>query len=256
MPTVKNRKPGRPADDAVRIRREEEILDAAATLFAQRGFSDANTQVLAEMLQVGKGTIYRYFPTKRDLFLAAVDRAMHRAKAEIDRHLEGIEDPLERLAAATSAYLAFFGEHPEHVELIMQERAQFKDRKKPTYFMHQDAHVEPWRDSFRSLIAAGRVRNIPVERITDVLSDLLYGAMFTNYFIGRRRPPEDQAADLMDIAFCGILSESERSQWILAKRGQSPDNSGPSPVYEPITAGGQSPFCDDPQGRGDDVPRK
>ena len=32
--------------------------------------------------------------------------------------------------AATRAYLAFFEQHPELVELLMQERAQFKDRKK------------------------------------------------------------------------------------------------------------------------------
>ena len=88
-------------------------------------------------------------------------------------------------------------------------RAQFKDRKKPTYFEHREANVERWRDVYRNLIAEGRVRDMPVERITDVFSDLVYGTMFTNYFTGPRQPVEAQAQDILDIMFHGILSESE-----------------------------------------------
>ncbi len=51
-----------------------------------------------------------------------------------------------------------------------------------------------------------------MERILDVIGDLMYGTMFTNYFAGRNRSPEDQAADILDIAFHGILSDSERSR--------------------------------------------
>ena len=56
--------------------RREEILDAATELFAQHGYSDAVTQALAERLQVGKGTLYRHFPSKQELFLAAADRVI------------------------------------------------------------------------------------------------------------------------------------------------------------------------------------
>src|SRR5213082_375345 len=58
--------------------RREEILDAATELFAEHGFSDAVTQLLADKLGVGKGTIYRHFPSKRALFLAAADRVMRK----------------------------------------------------------------------------------------------------------------------------------------------------------------------------------
>ena len=61
------------------------------------------------------------------------------------------------------------------------------------------------------MTAAGRVRDVPAERITNVLSDMLYGRMFTNYFVGSTRPPEEQAREIFDIAFYGILSDSERT---------------------------------------------
>jgi hypothetical protein len=93
---------------------------------------------------------------------------------------------------------------------LIQERALFKDRRQPTYFQHRDAYAERWRELYRGLIAAGRVRSIPIERIRAVISDLLYGTMFTNYFTGRRHDPAEQAEDILDIFFQGILSDSER----------------------------------------------
>ncbi len=190
--------------------RREEILDAATEHFAAHGYSDAVTQALAERLGVGKGTLYRYFPSKRELFLAAADRVMRRLRERIDARLTGIDDPLERISQAIRSFLAFFAEHPELVELLIQERAHFKDRTKPTFFEHREKNVVRWHEHYRTLIAAGRVRDIPVERITDVVSDLLYGTIFTNYFSGPRKPTEDQARDILDILFEGILSDSER----------------------------------------------
>ena len=187
-------------------------MEAAARLFAERGFADADTQVLADKLGVGKGTIYRYFPSKRDLFLAAVDRAMRQLKNAVDEGLEVIEDPLERMAHGIEAYLTFFAQHPEYVELFVQERAQFKDRKKPTYFVHRDVNAERWRELCRRMIAEGRFRDIPVERILDVMGDMLYGTMFTNCFVGRTRSPKDQAQDILDIALRGVLSDVERKR--------------------------------------------
>jgi AcrR family transcriptional regulator len=212
MKTATARKPGRPKSDALRARRREEILAAAAKLFAQHGYADANTQLLADTLGVGKGTIYRYFATKEALFLAAVDRLMRRLTESVDQSTATVEDSLERLACVVHAYLNFCDEHPEFAELLIQERAQFKDRKKPTYFVYHDARAEQGRSELRALMEEGRVRSVPVERITDVLGNLLYGTMFTNYFVGRRRPLAQQAEDLLDIALNGILAEGERAE--------------------------------------------
>jgi AcrR family transcriptional regulator len=199
----------RSAAETVRAR-EEEILDAATELFAEHGYSDAVTQALVERLGVGKGTLYRYFPSKRALFLAAADRVMRRMRERVDASLAGIEDSLQRTEQGIRAFLTFFAEHPQFVELLIQERALFKDRTQPTYIEHRDRYAVRWREHYRALIADGRVRDIPVERITNVVGDLLYGTIFTNYFSGPRKSPEAQTQDILDIIFGGILSETER----------------------------------------------
>jgi AcrR family transcriptional regulator len=214
------RAPRQPTTAARWAERQEEILEKAAKLFAAHGYSATDTQLLAEKLRVGKGTLYRYFPSKEALFLAAADRVMRKLRAVIDGAIEGIADPLDRIAEAIRAYLAFFADHPEFVELLMQERAQFKHRKKPTYFQHREVNRARWWDLYRALIAEGRLRPLPVERIMDVLGDLCYGTMFTNYFTGPRNPPEVQARDILDIAFNGILSDAERAR---RQAGSAPD---------------------------------
>jgi hypothetical protein len=111
---------------------------------------------------------------------------------------------------AVGAFLRFCSKHPEFVELLIQERANFKDRPTPTYFAHRESHVRRWQDLYRELIAVSRIRDIPVDRITDVISGQLYGTIFTNYFAGTTKSWRQQAEDILDIVFHGILSDTER----------------------------------------------
>ena len=207
------KKPRRAVTEALKADRTRQILDAAARLFAKHGFADADTQLLADDLGIGKGTLYRYFPSKKALFLAAADRVMRQLRAEIDKSIDGVADPLDRIAVAIKTFLAFFANNPDFVELLMQERAYFKDRKEPTYFQHRKVNVERWKDLYRQLMDDGRIRRMPVERITDVLSDAVYGRMFTNYFTGNRKPFDLQASEILDVVFLGILTDPERQGW-------------------------------------------
>jgi AcrR family transcriptional regulator len=211
MKTARHPRPGRPKDESLWASRTDEILDTAATIFAQHGFQDTEMQFIADALQVGKGTIYRYFPSKEELFLKAVSRGMDRLRQAVMAAYQPIEDPLKRMTAAIHAYLTFFRNHPQYVELLIQERAQFRDRKKQTYFEHREKNVGEWRQMYADLIAEGRFRNVPVARILDTVSDLVYGTMFTNYFTGRHKPLEAQAEDLVDVLFFGLLSDRERA---------------------------------------------
>jgi AcrR family transcriptional regulator len=210
MSAASPRKRGRPRDDALQVRREEQILQAATKLFARRGFADTDLDSVAEALGVGKGTLYRYFPSKRELFLAAVDRGVRRLMAEVNASAAPVDDPLERIVQAIHAYLAFFHRHPELVELFIQERALLHDRAQPTYFAQQQANAGPWREQYDQLVAAGRVRALPTEPDRDVVSDLLYGTILANYFARRTTSYEDQAQSIVDIVFFGLLTEAER----------------------------------------------
>jgi AcrR family transcriptional regulator len=204
------------------LARQEEILETATELFAEHGFSDAVTQALAERLGVGKGTIYRHFPSKRALFLAATDRVMRRLQEEVNAEVAGISDGLERVERGMATFLKFFAEHPSFVELLIQERAYFKDRKRPTYFEHREINIQRWRQLYRDMIAQGRLRDISVDQITNVVSNVLYGIMVTNFFNGETKPPDVQAKEILDVVFLGILSQDERQRRAAGISGNTP----------------------------------
>src|SRR5437762_11873373 len=97
MRTAATKRPRRPADPALWARRQEEILAAAVLLFAEHGFSDTDTQVLADKLRVGKGPLYRYFPSKEALLLAAVDLVLHKLSARVAARIPRTQRPADQI---------------------------------------------------------------------------------------------------------------------------------------------------------------
>jgi AcrR family transcriptional regulator len=139
---------GRPPDARRQEQRRSEILEAATAVFARVGFADTDVQEIAALAGVGKGTVYRYFPSKEELFLATVDLGMRRLTTTVDSAASKAAEPFARIAAAIEAYLAYFDQHPEMIELFIQERAHFRHRQQATYFAHHDANIgAPIRDA-------------------------------------------------------------------------------------------------------------
>ena len=136
---------GRPRDAALQQRRREQILAEATAVFAEHGYPGTDVQFIADPLGISKGTVYRYFPTKEELFLAAVERGVLRLKEHMERRVETVADPVERIAVAIRSHLEFFRSDPQLVELFIQERAEFRDQRQPIYFEHGEANCGRWR---------------------------------------------------------------------------------------------------------------
>src|SRR3712207_4775240 len=90
--------PGRPKDDALAARRREEILRHAITHFARDGYFDADLDAVASDVGCAKGTLYRYFPSKAELFQQSVDLVM-RELLEKTRSCPS-DDPLDQVEYA------------------------------------------------------------------------------------------------------------------------------------------------------------
>ena len=202
---------GRPRDDALVARRRDEILRAAVRHFARDGYFDADLDAIAADVGCAKGTLYRYFENKADLFQKSVDLVMQDLIAGTSASPS--DDPREQLEHAIRSYLSYFDAHPEYVELLIQERAAFRARKKPTYFVHRDSVIERWTPRYHRMMEQGRMRPMPVDRIHDVVGDLLYGTIFTNYFAGRRKTVDQQVTDVLDVLFHGLLTPPELARW-------------------------------------------
>jgi len=79
----------RTVDPARHEARRLVIIDAALTVFAQRGYDGTTTAAICRQAGIGSGTFFHYFPTKRDVLLAiltfGIGDARDRAEAYAGR---------------------------------------------------------------------------------------------------------------------------------------------------------------------------
>ncbi len=83
--------------------RREEIVTAAMAEFALGGLNGTSTEVIARRAGVSQPYLFRLFGTKKDLFLAAVERGFDRTKQAFERAIEGV-DPDSAMPAMGRAY--------------------------------------------------------------------------------------------------------------------------------------------------------
>ncbi len=59
-------------------RRKEEILQAAITIFSEKGYYSASIADIANLLKIGHGTIYRYYKNKQTIFDVVVNSILQK----------------------------------------------------------------------------------------------------------------------------------------------------------------------------------
>ncbi|MEO8361791.1 MAG: TetR/AcrR family transcriptional regulator C-terminal domain-containing protein [Vicinamibacteria bacterium] len=104
--------------------KRRQILDAAVSVFAQKGYFTARISDIAGTAGVADGTIYLYFKNKEDivvsLFADVLERHLARAKEEI----ASVRTPREKLLAIARHHLAALSERKDVAILFQTELRQ------------------------------------------------------------------------------------------------------------------------------------
>jgi AcrR family transcriptional regulator len=101
----------------------EKILGVAARLFATHRFHEARMEDIAAAAGVGKGTLYRYFKDKEELYLALLSRAADQLAVLLGADAVQKGDPRARLEALVETILHYFDEQPHLFDLIQHAEA-------------------------------------------------------------------------------------------------------------------------------------
>lgn len=100
-------------------RRREQILDAAARVFAEKGYHEAGIADIATDLGIGHGTFYRYFENKKDIVSQAVEMAVRRIdETVLEEDPESSDTLAEYRAQIERVYLRLFTLQDRHPHLI------------------------------------------------------------------------------------------------------------------------------------------
>jgi AcrR family transcriptional regulator len=87
------------------------ILDAAADVFADKGYYDARVDEIVEISHTSKGAIYHHFPSKNYIFFALIDKFTELLEERLKTAIEKEEHGLQRLDVALKVCMQTFGQH-------------------------------------------------------------------------------------------------------------------------------------------------
>jgi AcrR family transcriptional regulator len=117
------------------------ILEAARSLFIERGYEETSIRNIAERIEYSPTTIYLYFKDKDDIFYA-----LHREGFVLLNKYFGVllevEHPFERLKAISKAYIRFALENREYYDLMFISRAPMSAL--------EDRDEEKWEEGNRA----------------------------------------------------------------------------------------------------------
>ena len=86
------------------VERKRRIIEAARAVFASASYAGVGTAELARAAGVSEAALYRYFPSKKHLFLATLGNAGARLQDIWQRLTSEVDDPLETLRSIALGY--------------------------------------------------------------------------------------------------------------------------------------------------------
>jgi AcrR family transcriptional regulator len=181
--------------------RRRQLLDAGAALFAQHAYEEISMRQIAEAAGVSKPLLYHYFPSKNELFIAAMTEAADELQQLIAPAGEGTQ--IEQLTASLDAYLAWIEENSGTWSKLMQSAASLPQAREL---------LEGFRTQTMELALAeltGKSQAPPALR-TAIKGWLGYMDAATLDWIGTRDLPRSSLRDLLLAAFVASLLAAQQ----------------------------------------------
>jgi len=189
--------------------RRNQILDAAAKVFAERGFHRATTKAIAGAAGVAEGTIYNYFDSKGDLLIGMV-RRLSRAESMSTELTEALDrDAREFLLAIARQRMSLIEQSRETLQAVLPEMLISVDLRERFYRRFVQPLSVLLERYVQTRIQSGDVRPVDVP-----LAVRSVQAMFIGLFVLRilgddvlESHWDDMPGVLVDLLFQGLSPE-------------------------------------------------
>lgn len=191
-------------------KRRHQVLDAAAWVFARKGYRQASVSDIIERAGVARGTFYLYFDGKEAVFLAIVETFHVRVKSAfeaLDAAAETTrgEGPRAVLEASFRRWMEFFAAHRDVTQVVLREASSVDPRFEQAFIELRQSALTRFSARFRKFQELGSARP---SIDPDLAASLQLGMVdeLLNWFILRHPDPDIPrlAAHLADFEWNGI----------------------------------------------------
>jgi AcrR family transcriptional regulator len=188
------------AEPEWRTKRREKIVCVASRLFAKTPFERVQMDDLAATAGISKATLYRYFPSKDELYLEICERTF---KA-LDDELVIVAElpPAQALRGTIAALVDVLASQVGSLRLLSGERSPVADGWRDLYHEKRRAIVAVFRRVLERGIEQGEFREIDVELVPTLIVGMVRGGLVHGPPANR----EHLVDTLMDVLLNGSLS--------------------------------------------------
>jgi AcrR family transcriptional regulator len=139
-----------------RAETRKRILSAARPIFLRHGLAEANLNDVARAAGVGKGTLYRHFASKGELYVAVLSEHGERFIEELRDVLDPEAPALVQIEQLGRFYLDFWLRHPAHFEIVWaMQKVDLVGPLSPTLLAHVRTFFERPIRLLEQLLRAG-----------------------------------------------------------------------------------------------------
>ena len=175
----------------------QRLLDAGADEFARNGLLGANVNRISVAAGLAKGTIYNYFTSKEELFLAVCLEACARAAAGA-RALPPEAPTRERLRALVESDVRWAREHDAFARVLIREALSGDSRFAPQVL----EAAAPWFAKLTEVLDAGVERgeirrDVPIDQLALSATGLINLALVQHWGSSGAWPSFDDIPDIV-----------------------------------------------------------
>lgn len=157
--------------------RRSRILAAATTLFANRGFADVQMDDVARLAGMGKPTLYRYFPSKAELFLAAFDGLLDGIDARLQEIAGSGRPPHQQVAEMIDALVGGLADQIATLPYLEGESPDLAGRWRLAYRRRRRQILGRLQAVLEAGVAAGEFAPLDAEVIPALIMGMVRGGL-------------------------------------------------------------------------------
>jgi len=149
---------GQRAGKARRRSTSERLLDAAAALFARKGFSATSTREIAAVLGIQKASLYYHIGSKEELLYAISKSSLEQIRSDVEGALQEAREPLERIGVLIGAHVESLLRDQERHRVAVGEMHLLSEERLGQVRLLRDAYENRVRSVLQEAQGAGLLR--------------------------------------------------------------------------------------------------
>jgi TetR/AcrR family transcriptional regulator, cholesterol catabolism regulator len=185
-------------------RRQQEILEAAALVFREKGYESTSIQDIADAVGILKGSLYYYIRSKEDLLYEIIKTIHEDALRNVARIDEEEGDALQKIRAFVTAHMTFMTENLVKMGVFFHDFRSLSPERREEIIAARDIYDR----QLRELIKQGKEEGVVREDVDPKLASLAaMGAMnwlYQWYRPGGRQSVKQIAGGFADLIVAGL----------------------------------------------------